>query len=77
MGRTMTKLQWVAIFGSSAGLALSSFGNFGLEEDDGDKKHAAVLMLGTILTICGTFFYGKCHRTKPHTLVWSLLKTNP
>ncbi|KAL1934650.1 hypothetical protein VTP01DRAFT_6832 [Rhizomucor pusillus] len=68
MGRTMTKLQWVAIFGSSAGLALSSFGNFGLEEDDGDKKHAAVLMLGTILTICGTFFYACLYVYSDHIL---------
>lgn len=58
MGRTLTRLQWIAIFGTSAGLALSSFGNFGInDKDDDGEQGAAKLMLGTIMTMGGTFFY--------------------
>ncbi|KAI9319333.1 hypothetical protein BX666DRAFT_1843100, partial [Dichotomocladium elegans] len=46
---------WLAIFGTSAGLALSSLGNFG---SNTDQDHgAAKLMAGTIMTLGGTFFY--------------------
>jgi drug/metabolite transporter (DMT)-like permease len=33
MNRTLTKLQWIAIFGTSAGLAISSLGNFSSSEE--------------------------------------------
>ncbi|KAI7876998.1 hypothetical protein K492DRAFT_198070 [Lichtheimia hyalospora FSU 10163] len=56
MGRTLTRLQWIAIFGTSAGLALSSFGNFDVNDND-EEQGAAKLMLGTIMTMGGTFFY--------------------
>lgn len=59
MGRTLTRLQWIAIFGTSAGLALSSFGNFGINGDNEEDQGAAKLMLGTIMTMGGTFFYCK------------------
>lgn len=60
MGRTLTRLQWIAIFGTSAGLALSSFGNFGInDKEDDEEQGAAKLMLGTIMTMGGTFFYCK------------------
>ena len=32
MGRSLSKLQWIAIFGTSAGLAVSSLGNFNSDE---------------------------------------------
>lgn len=37
MGRDLSKLQWIAIFGTSAGLALSSMGNFTNAGDDQGK----------------------------------------
>ena len=55
MGRTLSKLQWFAIFGTSAGLALSSLGSFKTPDEQG----AASLMTGTLLTMAGTFGYCK------------------
>ncbi|SAL99950.1 hypothetical protein [Absidia glauca] len=55
MGRTLTKLQWVAIIGTSSGLAICSLGNMGISSDDSGS--AAILMVGTLLTLGGTFFY--------------------
>ncbi|CAO3591523.1 unnamed protein product [Absidia cylindrospora] len=55
MGRTLTKIQWVAIFGTSAGLAICSLGTMGNTSDDLDNT--PLLMLGTLLTLGGTFFY--------------------
>ncbi|KAI7868254.1 hypothetical protein BDF14DRAFT_1794505 [Spinellus fusiger] len=52
MGRTLRKLQWLAIFGVSLGLAVSSLGNHGK-----DTQGTSLLMLGTLLTLGGTFFY--------------------
>lgn len=79
MGRTLTKLQWVAIIGTSSGLAICSLGNMGISSDDSGKHQnkvttgtlmmicllffigsAAILMVGTLLTLGGTFFYCKC-----------------
>lgn len=32
MGRTLSRMQWIAIFGVSAGLAISSLGNFSMDK---------------------------------------------
>lgn len=56
MGRTLTRWQWLAIFGTSAGLAVSSLG---VQDDSQEGTHAAKLLVGTLLTVGGTFFYGK------------------
>ncbi|SAM05723.1 hypothetical protein [Absidia glauca] len=55
LGRTLTKLQWLAIFGTSAGLAICSLGTIGTTSDD--PENAATLTFGTLLTVAGTFFY--------------------
>ncbi|KAI8364003.1 hypothetical protein EDC96DRAFT_511492 [Choanephora cucurbitarum] len=52
MNRTLSRVQWVAIFGTSAGLALSSFGDFSVETETG-----SLLLFGTLMTLGGTFFY--------------------
>ncbi|CAO3608749.1 unnamed protein product [Cunninghamella blakesleeana] len=57
MGRILTKLQWVAIFGTSSGLAMSALGHSDNDISPEDKANAAVLLFGTLLTISGTFFY--------------------
>ncbi|KAI9245523.1 hypothetical protein BDA99DRAFT_527950 [Phascolomyces articulosus] len=53
MGRKLSKLQWLAIFGTSAGLALSSLGSFKTP----DQQGATTLMTGILLTMGGTFGY--------------------
>ncbi|KAI8885829.1 hypothetical protein K501DRAFT_245305 [Backusella circina FSU 941] len=55
MGRGLSKLQWIAIFGTSAGLAVSSLGNFSKSGDD--EAGTPLLMFGTLMTLGGTFFY--------------------
>ncbi|KAI9306682.1 hypothetical protein BJ944DRAFT_159471 [Cunninghamella echinulata] len=57
MGRLLTKLQWIAIFGTSTGLAISALGHSDNDSNPEDKANAAVLLFGTLLTIGGTFFY--------------------
>ncbi|KAI8091043.1 uncharacterized protein B0P05DRAFT_528507 [Gilbertella persicaria] len=58
MNRTLTKIQWFSIFGTSAGLAISSMGNFDTAQiDEAQTAAAALLMFGTIMTLGGTFFY--------------------
>jgi drug/metabolite transporter (DMT)-like permease len=57
MKRTLSKLQWLAIFGTSAGLAISSMGNF--TGDDSNDTTTTLLMFGTLMTLGGTFFYCK------------------
>ncbi|CAO3657287.1 unnamed protein product [Mucor hiemalis] len=59
MGRKLSKLQWIAIFGTSAGLAISSLGNFTVEKAVTSEQAAktALLMFGTLMTLGGTFFY--------------------
>lgn len=59
MGRTLTRLQWMAIFGTSAGLALSSLGSFSTGDGNEKGHNAAYLMFGTLMTMGGTFFYCK------------------
>lgn len=57
MKRDLSKLQWLSIFGTSAGLALSSLGNFSTSSEPSAK--ASTLMFGTIMTLAGTFGYCK------------------
>lgn len=61
MGRKLSKLQWIAIFGTSAGLAISSLGNFSSPDKAAvtseQAAKTALLMFGTIMTLGGTFFY--------------------
>ncbi|KAG2222026.1 hypothetical protein INT45_003671 [Circinella minor] len=64
MGRTLSKLQWFAIFGTSAGLALSSLGSF--ETPDG--QGSVTLMTGTLLTMAGTFGYSCMYVYSDHIL---------
>ncbi|ORX46742.1 hypothetical protein DM01DRAFT_1310818 [Hesseltinella vesiculosa] len=56
MGRRLTQVQWIAIFGTSAGLTLSSLDNFG-PSTDADSASTTLLMMGTMMTVGGTFFY--------------------
>ncbi|KAI7901108.1 uncharacterized protein BX663DRAFT_112373 [Cokeromyces recurvatus] len=53
MSRSLSKLQWFSIFGTSAGLAVSSMGNFPLDH----QSPVSLLMFGTLMTLGGTFFY--------------------
>ncbi|KAI8340700.1 hypothetical protein BC941DRAFT_511000 [Chlamydoabsidia padenii] len=55
MDRTLTKIQWLAIFGTSTGLALCSFGN--MENASADSENTSTLIIGTLLTVGGTFLY--------------------
>ncbi|KAL0135958.1 hypothetical protein V8B55DRAFT_1551875 [Mucor lusitanicus] len=60
MKRTLSTMQWIAIFGTSAGLAISSMGNFSSSSAEVDAQSAAkttILMFGTLMTLGGTFFY--------------------
>ncbi|CEP11553.1 hypothetical protein [Parasitella parasitica] len=59
MNRRLSPMQWIAIFGTSAGLAISSMGNFSSTEDVDEQSVAktATLMFGTLMTLGGTFFY--------------------
>lgn len=59
MKRTLSKLQWFAIFGTSAGLAISSMGNFTHDDSKDDNTTTTLLMFGTLMTLAGTFFYCK------------------
>ncbi|RCI04878.1 hypothetical protein CU098_013151 [Rhizopus stolonifer] len=51
MNRKLATIQWVAIFGTSAGLAFSSLDSMNKKEGGG------TLMFGTVMTMVGTFFY--------------------
>lgn len=44
MGRTLSRMQWIAIFGVSAGLAISSIGNFSSD----NNKTATTEEAGTL-----------------------------
>ncbi|KAI9499603.1 hypothetical protein BDB00DRAFT_794663 [Zychaea mexicana] len=67
MGRTLSKLQWFAIFGTSAGLALSSLGSF--ETPDKNSSSGAMsLTTGTLLTMVGTFGYSCMYVYSDHIL---------
>ncbi|KAI8083075.1 uncharacterized protein BX664DRAFT_339766 [Halteromyces radiatus] len=55
MDRTLTKVQWFSIFGTSAGLAICSLGN--MNSSDLDSSNGFLLMFGTLMTLGGTFFY--------------------
>ncbi|KAI8643236.1 hypothetical protein BD408DRAFT_415182 [Parasitella parasitica] len=59
MKRRLTTMQWIAIFGTSTGLAISSMGNFSSLEDVDEQSVAktTTLMFGTLMTLGGTFFY--------------------
>ncbi|KAG0765687.1 hypothetical protein G6F57_011569 [Rhizopus arrhizus] len=54
MDRKLSMIQWIAIFGTSTGLAISS-----LDSMTGSKEEAktGLLMFGTLMTLGGTFFY--------------------
>ena len=56
MNRKLSMIQWIAIFGTSTGLAISS-----LDSMTGSKEEAktGLLMFGTLMTLGGTFFYCK------------------
>ncbi|KAK4509276.1 uncharacterized protein ATC70_007626 [Mucor velutinosus] len=59
MKRTLSTMQWIAIFGTSAGLAISSMDNFtsSAEVDAQSAAKTTILMFGTLMTLGGTFFY--------------------
>ncbi|GAA5800654.1 hypothetical protein HPULCUR_006090 [Helicostylum pulchrum] len=61
MGRKLSKLQWVAIFGVSAGLAISSMDSFSANHSKTasleESAKTTLLMFGTLMTLGGTFFY--------------------
>ncbi|KAI8366893.1 hypothetical protein BD560DRAFT_400441 [Blakeslea trispora] len=52
MNRKLSKLQWIAIVGTSVGLTVSSFDSFNVQ-----TEAASLLLFGTLMTIGGTFFY--------------------
>ncbi|KAG2176518.1 hypothetical protein INT44_007181 [Umbelopsis vinacea] len=64
MGRTLTPTQWVAIMGTSVGLAISAMGN----TSQGDATSAPLLIFGMILTLSGTFFYSCVYVFSDHIL---------
>ncbi|KAI9476454.1 MAG: hypothetical protein EXX96DRAFT_577229 [Benjaminiella poitrasii] len=58
LSRSLTKMQWLAIFGTSAGLAVSSMGNFPQQSETSEEAtKMTLLMFGTLMTLGGTFFY--------------------
>ncbi|GAB5590566.1 hypothetical protein Unana1_05466 [Umbelopsis nana] len=65
MGRTLTTTQWVAIVGTSIGLAISAMGN---TAPKGDATSAPLLILGMIITLSGTFFYSCVYVFSDHIL---------
>ncbi|RCH99945.1 hypothetical protein CU097_004909 [Rhizopus azygosporus] len=56
MNRKLSILQWIAIFGTSAGLAMSSLDSMKGSDDAKEVKNG-LLMFGTLMTLSGTFFY--------------------
>ncbi|CAO3702012.1 unnamed protein product [Rhizopus stolonifer] len=54
MNKRLSTLQWIAIFGTSAGLALSSLDSM---SDSREEAKTGILMFGTLMTLGGTFFY--------------------
>ncbi|KAG1174886.1 hypothetical protein G6F70_005477 [Rhizopus microsporus] len=54
--RKLSILQWIAIFGTSAGLAMSSLDSMKGSDDAKEVKNG-LLMFGTLMTLSGTFFY--------------------
>ncbi|KAI9281492.1 hypothetical protein BY458DRAFT_498768 [Sporodiniella umbellata] len=56
MKRKLSLLQWTAIFGTSAGLAISSLDSMS-GRDEGTEAKTALLLFGTLMTLGGTFFY--------------------
>lgn len=61
MKRSLSIMQWIAIFGTSTGLAISSMGNFSssAQVDEQSAAKTTLLMFGTLMTLGGTFFYCK------------------
>ncbi|KAI8981714.1 hypothetical protein BDF20DRAFT_818337 [Mycotypha africana] len=57
VGRSLSILQWIAIFGTTVGLAVSSMDNFSNTGTSSNNPHATVLMFGTLMTLGGTFGY--------------------
>ncbi|KAI8137569.1 hypothetical protein BJV82DRAFT_525041 [Fennellomyces sp. T-0311] len=65
LGFSVIGSGWLAIVGTSAGLALSSFGSFGAP----DKDHGlGKLATGTLLTMAGTFGYSCFYVYSDHIL---------
>lgn len=59
MGRRLSKLQWFAIFGTSAGLAISSMGNFSLETSVSTEQTGIVITLNSPFIFYLHFFIAK------------------
>ncbi|KAI8064201.1 hypothetical protein BC940DRAFT_306406 [Gongronella butleri] len=57
MNRKLATVQWLAIFGTSAGLTVCSLSNFSSESTNAEHGTTALMMFGTLLTVGGTFFY--------------------
>lgn len=74
MKRTLSTMQWIAIFGTSTGLAISSMGNFSssAEVDAQSAAKTTILMFGTLMTLGGTFFYCKCVAKESYVKNWPL-----
>lgn len=52
MGRTLSKLQWIAIFGTSAGLAISSLGNFSANDESVTKEETGKPHHSKLISLC-------------------------
>ncbi|CAM0136678.1 hypothetical protein VKS41_003486 [Umbelopsis sp. WA50703] len=65
MGRTLTPLQWMAIVGTSIGLAISAMGN---TSPAGDSTSAPLLVIGMFVTLSGTFMYSCVYVFSDHIL---------
>ncbi|KAJ2958699.1 hypothetical protein NQZ79_g5731 [Umbelopsis isabellina] len=65
MGRTLTPLQWMAIVGTSIGLAISALGN---TSPAGDSTSAPLLIIGMFVTLSGTFMYSCVYVFSDHIL---------
>ncbi|KAI8391807.1 uncharacterized protein BYT42DRAFT_490813 [Radiomyces spectabilis] len=60
---------WIAIFGTSAGLALSSLDNLRQQSpQDNATTSSSLLMFGTLMTLGGTFFYSCVYVYSDHIL---------
>ncbi|KAL0082685.1 hypothetical protein J3Q64DRAFT_1752680 [Phycomyces blakesleeanus] len=67
MGRSLGRLQWLAILGVSAGLAICSLGSSD-NKKQASTANTTILMFGTLMTLGGTFFYSCVYVYSDHIL---------